>query len=280
MAMIKCRECGKDVSDQAASCPNCGCPIQINNYPQQSNYNGVSSTNTSNQTMNYGQPQQNIYNQPAQNGYYNSQYNKNIPYNSSPNARTEKKKNGIGQAFVFVSLVLLAFLFFVMSLNSAKKSNKNANSVTNNSSKNDNQTESESITTSKPQEETKDRYYVGDTWENKYVLISYEECGEYISDNYFMQPEEGKKYIYASFTFENIGNSDTTVAYWDFDCYADGYACDDTYVADDAAFSQTLSSGRKISGSVYYEVPIDALEIEFEYSPSFWTSEKIVFVYE
>lgn len=27
MALIKCEECGKDVSDKAKSCPNCGCPI-------------------------------------------------------------------------------------------------------------------------------------------------------------------------------------------------------------------------------------------------------------
>ena len=27
MAMIKCQECGKDISDKAVSCPNCGCPI-------------------------------------------------------------------------------------------------------------------------------------------------------------------------------------------------------------------------------------------------------------
>ena len=27
MALIKCPECGKQISDRAASCPNCGCPI-------------------------------------------------------------------------------------------------------------------------------------------------------------------------------------------------------------------------------------------------------------
>ena len=27
MALIKCEDCGKDVSDKAASCPNCGAPI-------------------------------------------------------------------------------------------------------------------------------------------------------------------------------------------------------------------------------------------------------------
>jgi len=28
MALIKCSECGKDVSDRAASCPNCGAPLR------------------------------------------------------------------------------------------------------------------------------------------------------------------------------------------------------------------------------------------------------------
>lgn len=27
MALIKCPECGKEVSDKASACPNCGCPI-------------------------------------------------------------------------------------------------------------------------------------------------------------------------------------------------------------------------------------------------------------
>ncbi len=28
MAMIKCAECGKEFSDRANACPNCGCPIE------------------------------------------------------------------------------------------------------------------------------------------------------------------------------------------------------------------------------------------------------------
>lgn len=27
MALIKCPECGKDISDKAVACPNCGCPL-------------------------------------------------------------------------------------------------------------------------------------------------------------------------------------------------------------------------------------------------------------
>ena len=28
MALIKCNECGKEISDKAKTCPNCGCPIE------------------------------------------------------------------------------------------------------------------------------------------------------------------------------------------------------------------------------------------------------------
>ena len=30
MALINCPECNKEISDKAKSCPNCGCPININ----------------------------------------------------------------------------------------------------------------------------------------------------------------------------------------------------------------------------------------------------------
>lgn len=28
MSLIKCPECGKEISDKAAVCPNCGCPVE------------------------------------------------------------------------------------------------------------------------------------------------------------------------------------------------------------------------------------------------------------
>ena len=35
MALIKCSECGKEISDKATTCPNCGCPVLHNNLPIQ-----------------------------------------------------------------------------------------------------------------------------------------------------------------------------------------------------------------------------------------------------
>lgn len=40
MALIKCPECGKEISDQAASCPNCGCPMKETNSDSGSDNSG------------------------------------------------------------------------------------------------------------------------------------------------------------------------------------------------------------------------------------------------
>ncbi|WP_300810497.1 DUF4352 domain-containing protein [uncultured Acetatifactor sp.] len=194
-----------------------------------------------------------------------------------PNCR--KKQSGVLK-WIIIAFVAICIIGAASGGSDDKpKESGNTNRADNTQSSKDGQTEKSSE--SKQEEpEQKDKYYVGDTWENKYVLVSYDECGEYVSDNQFIQPAAGNKFVYATFTFENVGSSDTTVGYWDFDCYADGYACEGSYGADDSGFTQTLSSGRKITGSVYFEVPENAGEIEFEYSPSFWSSEKIVFVYQ
>lgn len=31
MSLIKCEDCGKEISDKAESCPNCGCPVELKN---------------------------------------------------------------------------------------------------------------------------------------------------------------------------------------------------------------------------------------------------------
>ncbi len=50
------------------------------------------------------------------------------------------------------------------------------------------------------------------------------------------------------------------------------------YTGDDILSFGSLSSGRKISGYVYYEVPVNATSIEVEYETSFWTNKKAYFI--
>lgn len=204
----------------------------------------------------------------------------------------KNKKKGMAIAGIVLNAVAIIIMVIVLASASAVSDSINgaiSSSVTPSESAEMTKESTEPVSPPSSEEDTTDvavneasddKCRVGDVWQNKYVSVSFDECGEYVSDNQFIQPADGNKYIYATFTFENVGSSDTTITCWDFDCYADGYACEATYGADDAGFSQTLSVGRKIAGTVYFEVPENATEIEIEFSPNFWTSEKVVFLYQ
>lgn len=122
-------------------------------------------------------------------------------------------------------------------------------------------------------------YHVGDIIETKKARISYLNAAEYSSDNMFVTPKDGYKYIYIELEVENISDSDQSISYFSFECYADGKSCDGFYGMDDA-LSATLSAGRKAKGTVAFEVPREAQTIEIEYEDNFWTENKIIFLYE
>ena len=47
MALIKCPECGKEISDRAPLCVNCGCPIQSQNVESKLIIKALKHTNES-----------------------------------------------------------------------------------------------------------------------------------------------------------------------------------------------------------------------------------------
>ncbi len=50
MALIKCPECGNEISDKASACPSCGYPINKSNLDQSEQQNSKTITNTENNT--------------------------------------------------------------------------------------------------------------------------------------------------------------------------------------------------------------------------------------
>ena len=123
---------------------------------------------------------------------------------------------------------------------------------------------------------TEGAYTVGDVVESSKLKITYLSCKEYVSDNMFVVPADGYRFISCEFEFENIGTSDEFISSFDFDCYADGLNCKGTYIREDD-LSATLSAGRKTKGTVTFEVPVDAKVIEVEYLSNYWTSNRVVF---
>lgn len=116
----------------------------------------------------------------------------------------------------------------------------------------------------------------GEAFENKNLRITYLSCEDYESDNMFVKPKEGYHFVSLILEFENLGSSDRTISSFSFNCYADGAACDSTYIRDDD-LSATISAGRKAKGSVTFEVPDAAEVIEVEFNNNVWTSDRIVF---
>ena len=89
--------------------------------------------------------------------------------------------------------------------------------------------------------------------------------------------EEGMKYVCVSSTYENMGNTDAYVSIYDYVCYADGTLMEQYYLFGDDFINANLSPGRNVSFETYYIVPIDANEIELEYTNLLsFSDEKII----
>lgn len=130
-----------------------------------------------------------------------------------------------------------------------------------------------------PEAASQSVYRVGDTLDDGGLQIVYVASGEHVEENQFLQPKDGNKYIFIKLAFINGSKADKGISIYNFECYADGYAADAYYGGDDS-LSATLSSGRSTMGSIYFEVPADASEIEIEYTPTSLFSDKITFAFE
>ena len=121
-------------------------------------------------------------------------------------------------------------------------------------------------------------YKVGDILETSDLKITYLSSSEYNSDNQFIQPADGYKFIMFELEFENISNDDQSVSSYSFDCFADGASCEQHFFMDES-LDATISAGRKTSGIVVFEVPVDATTIELEYVDGWISGNRIVFAY-
>lgn len=139
---------------------------------------------------------------------------------------------------------------------------------------------SSDTSTSTPEKkvETKSSYKVGEIYEDKDVAIKFVAVDtNFKGYSKYADVKSGHKVIKADFEFENVGSSDFLASAYDFNCYADGYDCENFWSTDDSGFSSTLSSGKKAKGSVYFEVPTSAKSITLEYETNLWTNNKVVF---
>ena len=117
-------------------------------------------------------------------------------------------------------------------------------------------------------------------FESEKVNISYLDSGDYSSDNMFIEPASGNKFIYIDLSIQNTGDTDLSIGSASFTCYADNTKCSQSVVTADDQMDiiATVSPKKYLKGKIYFEVPKNSQNIEVEFETSFWTQDKIYFV--
>lgn len=105
-------------------------------------------------------------------------------------------------------------------------------------------------------------------------------AGPYDTGNEFMQPADGNIYYAVQMELANNGSSDTTVSsLLGFSAYADDYAVDQAYVNDDM-LDGTVAAGKKIKGSLVYEIPSTTKTLQIDYKSNFWTGKTFTMTFQ
>ena len=117
---------------------------------------------------------------------------------------------------------------------------------------------------------------IGSTLSAKGLNITLQKVEDWNSDNMFVNPKDGFKFIRAYFVLENTNSSSRYLGSYDFTCYADNAKADMSIFGDDTLdLGAEVSSGRILQGYIYYEVPVNAQSIEIEYDSDWWGNKAV-----
>lgn len=165
--------------------------------------------------------------------------------------------------FGIIAVILIFSLFAIGS--GSDKASVSSDSASDNSK----------TTTQKADEPVKVK--VGETLTTNTLKITYKSSADDKGAEYF-PAASGNKIIKLIFEIENISSTDQIVSVYDFKCYSDDVASSAYYYGDNGLSTTTLSSGRKATGNVYFEVPQNANSIDVEYETNYWSGNKAIFV--
>lgn len=204
-----------------------------------------------------------------------------IPYAAKVCPQCRKKQGSKLKTVIIVIVVLI----LLSSLFGGEDSSDNVQtgSADTQDAENENLQEIENTAEESVVEETTNEENVigvGEFFEVDGLKITVNDCDleytEYEDEYGWYELEEGMKYIMVSFTCENSADSDKYVSIYDYDCYADGTLCEQSFNFGGDFMNANLSSGRNVSFETFYVVPTDTQEIELEYTENMWTSDKII----
>ncbi len=126
---------------------------------------------------------------------------------------------------------------------------------------------------------------VGQTAKAKSYNLSVDEVNILESDNMFSQPDEGNVYVEVVMTMENTSDSELNVSsLLYFESYVDGYVVSEDYLAravtSNGTMDGAIAPGKKLKGSLCYQVPADWSEIEIQIDLGFSSNNEVTVLIE
>lgn len=312
MAMIKCPECGKEISDLAEKCPNCGFPIGFQSTSTPHSQNNSYSVNEN--------PQQN-----------RPQYPQNQPVQVHAVSYEKAGNSGLGIAALILSILgctfVLGAIFAIIDL--CKKDNRKktlsiialcicgfwllisivatfakdetptkvADTAINSSVEVSNvsdvtQDNSDDVTNDAHAEEpvsndenTEDSVFKkGEIAELNGVQVTLTEYKESTGGDW-NKPTDGNVFLMAEFEISNNTEKELSISsIMSFDAYADDYSLNYSFSAlmdnNDTQLDGTIAAGKKMKGWIGWEVPVDYQNVEIHFTDNVWSDNKFVFLIE
>ena len=128
-------------------------------------------------------------------------------------------------------------------------------------------------------------YGVGETAVCDDYKITAESLNYVSSSNQFIQPDAGKKFIEVVLLIENTSDSELNVSsLLNFDAYLDDMAIDMDIMGQSASengtMDGTVASGKKLRGSLCYQVPENWSKLEVNVNLDLFSKEEVVLLFE
>ena len=282
MALITCPDCGKEFSDQAAACPNCGRPNKAVGQPAE-------------QPQAQPQPQPPKEEKPKNTKLSIAALIVVILGTISTTAALVWLGIILGVIDFFIhrgkrkfAVLVTTFIISVFGIIFCSVSNFSEQEQTEPAVISESEAapvdasipeEPESTLTEETESEDDGRVNVGETIDVDGLLITFISAEPYESGNQFITPNEGYEFWKLDFSFENTSDSGQTISsMMNWEGYADNTKIDQEWIGDESGLDATLSPGRNTQGSIYFEVPANAENVEIEYETNMWSGEKVIFV--
>ena len=174
--------------------------------------------------------------------------------------------------------IVIAIIGLLMILGLLDSTEEKPTKVSNNVSESTNDSTASETPTPNP------TFGVGDTAEYKGVKVTLNSVTE-SKGNQYNKPTEGNVFLLVNFTIENGTSDDLAVSsLLSFDAYQDDFSTTLSFTAlmekSGEQLDGNIAPGKKMQGSIGYEIPATYSEFEINYQADIWDDQKFTFIYK